>query len=142
MSFLKNRFHESYDRKQKFSVGSDKKFGFTFAAIFLFCAIFFKISFLIKTLFALLALIFAAISILKPSRLHKINVIWGRFGLLINKIVSPVVLAILFYFVFMPVGLFLKITGKDILNKKINKKIATYWVDSSRTLNTSMRDQF
>ncbi len=142
MDFLKNRSHESYDRKEKFSIGSDKKFGFTFAVIFLFIAIFFKIALSLKILFAIAGLIFVLISALKPSGLHKINLLWGRFGLILNKIISPVVLALLFYLVFMPVGLLLKLTGKDILNKKINKNIKSYWADSSQALNTSMKDQF
>lgn len=142
MDFLKNRSHESFDRKEKFSLGSDKKFGFTFALIFLFLALFFNVSPAVKVIFAVVGLAFATISTLNPIYLHQLNVLWGRFGLILSKIVSPLVLGILFYLVFMPVGLLLKISGKDILNKKINKNLKTYWINSNQTLTSSMKDQF
>ncbi|MEQ1723953.1 MAG: hypothetical protein ABL930_12315, partial [Pseudobdellovibrio sp.] len=62
-------------------------------------------------------------------------------GLFLNKIVSPIILFVLFFLVFLPIGLLLKIFRKDILSLKINKEQQSYWI-KSETSSTNMVDQF
>ena len=143
MFFIKNRSHESFDRKEKLVVGSDRKFGFTFAALFFLMSI---SSLLIprpvRAVLVILCVVFLACSLLEPQRLHPVNVLWMRFGQLLSKIVSPFILAVLFYLVFLPVGFLLKLFKKDILKLEIDKRQSSYWVDTSEAILTSMKDQF
>ena len=142
VKLFKNYSHESYDRKEKLKVGSDKNFGLVFAALFALIAfssalpqIGFHIAAGAASIFFLLA------ALLKPTILHGVNAHWSKFGLLLSKIISPIVLVILFYIVFLPIGLFLKIINKDILNKKIDKAATTYWINSAEPVST-MKEQF
>lgn len=143
MGKSKNFSHESFDRKEELVVGSDKKFGYLFAIVFFLLGISsFIITFYLRLVLFGLSFSFLAAALLNPSVLHPVNKLWMRFGLLLNKIISPLILAILFFGVFMPVGLILRIFRKDILNLRLNKSLKSYWIDSTQTLPTSMKDQF
>jgi len=143
LSGFKNRSHESFDRKEKLVVGSDRKFGFTFAIVFFLLSIStLLIPVYVRAVLILACVITTAVAMLEPHRLHSANVQWMRFGLLLSKVVSPVILAFLFYAVFLPVGLFLKLVKKDILNLRLKPELNSYWVDSTLSAPTSMKDQF
>ena len=64
-----------------------------------------------------------------PMVLAPLNRAWFRFGLLLHKVMSPLVMGILFFVVIMPIGLFMRLGGKDIINQKLDRQKATYWVD-------------
>lgn len=143
MGKSKNFSHESFDRKAELVVGSDKKFGYVFAVVFFLLGISsLIITFYLRLFLFALSLLFLAAALLNPSVLHPVNKLWMRFGLLLNKIISPVILAVLFFAVFMPVGLILRLFRKDILNLRLDKSLKSYWIDSTQTLPTSMKDQF
>ncbi|MGZ3726171.1 MAG: hypothetical protein ACXWQQ_10225 [Pseudobdellovibrio sp.] len=135
--------HESFNRKEKLFLGSDSKFGYTFSVIFFILAVSpTLIHFRSRVVFIFLSLLFAAAATFEPKRLHKLNLAWARFGILLNKIISPIVLLILFYLVFLPLGAFLRVIKKDILNLTIDKNATSYWIDSTQFEETSMKDQF
>ena len=139
----KNFSHESFERKEQLVIGSDKKFGYLFAAVFFFLSVSsFAVGFYLRLLLLTLSLIFLACALLNPQVLRPVNKLWMRFGLLLNKIISPVILAILFLAAFVPVGLILKIFRKDVLNLRLNKNSKSYWIDSTQNVATSMKDQF
>jgi hypothetical protein len=143
MGKTKNFSHESFERKEELVVGSDKKFGYLFSAVFFLIGISsFIITFYLRLFLFALSISFLAAALLNPSVLHPFNKLWMRFGLILNKIISPIILAVLFYAVFIPVGLILKIFRKDILNLRLDKSLKSYWIDSTQTLSTSMKDQF
>ena len=91
--------------------------------------------------FLLASIVFLAITLIDPVRLKPLNQLWGQFGLLLNKIISPVILGLLFFSAFVPVGLILKLCKKDVLDLKINKQQKSYWITSENDL-SSMKDQF
>jgi hypothetical protein len=66
---------------------------------------------------------------------------WIKFGNFLGKINSKIIIAALFYLIFFPIGLILKITGKDLLNKKIDKSQESYFVSDQREL-SDMKNQF
>lgn len=139
----KNFSHESFDRKEDLVVGSDKKFGYLFAALFFLLGVSsLIIAFYMRLILFGLSFSFLAAALLNPSVLHPVNKLWMRFGLFLNKIISPVILAVLFFAVFMPIGLTLRLFRKDILNLRLDKSLKSYWIDSTQTLPTSMKDQF
>jgi len=59
--------------------------------------------------------------------LSPLNLLWFKFGILLGKIVSPVVMGIIFFLVVTPISIILKIFGKDVLNLKFNNN-KTYWI--------------
>ena len=109
-------------------IPSDKKFGFFFTFVFALIGILFlnKELFLISYLLFLTSLIFLLISIINAKILLPLNKLWMRFGMLIGMIVSPIVLGIIFFGLFTPIALYMKIIGRDELNLKLSKK-ASYW---------------
>lgn len=109
-------------------MASNKKFGFFFTFVFALIGILFlnKELFLISYLLFLTSLIFLLISIINAKILLPLNKLWMRFGMLIGMIVSPIVLGIIFFGLFTPIALYMKIIGRDELNLKLLKK-ASYW---------------
>ena len=110
----------------------NKKFGIFFSAIFVLIAVYAYFKF--RGEFAILALttsiLFAIAAFLKPQILSPFNRLWISLGLLLGKIVSPIVLALIFFVLISPVSIVTRIFGRDEL--KIKKRtVESYWVDRS-----------
>ena len=124
---------------------SNKKFGFLFTIIFFLIGSYFYIKEFSQIFFLSLAtsFTFGIITILKPSILLPLNKLWMRFGLLIGTIVSPIVLGIIFFVIFTPVSIIMKIIGRDELLIKFKKK-ESYWKNTNRKENyqETLRQQF
>ena len=111
---------------------TDRSFGFTFAGLFALLG-----SWLLWHSNPLgiamlgVAAVFGTVGALAPGWLHFLNVVWTRFGLLLNKIVSPIVLGAIFVVVFVPVSVVFRLMGRDVLKRKFESGLATYWVDRS-----------
>lgn len=99
---------------------SNRKFGFFFSAVFLICAIYFSYTnqHTLSIGFFSLSIIFISISILKDELLLPFNRLWMRFGMLLGMIISPIILAILFFFMFTPIAIVMKIFKRDELMLK------------------------
>jgi hypothetical protein len=76
----------------------------------------------VATAFAVLALLFARI-------LHPLNVAWMWFGGILHRIVSPLMLGLIYFGVFTPVALFFRLRGRDVLNRKFEPSQPSYWLD-------------
>ena len=111
---------------------SNKKFGLFFSTIFLLLAAYayWKIRFD----FALVALIpsifFAIATFFSPQILSPLNRLWYSLGLLLGKIVSPIVLGVIFFVLITPVSLLTRLFGRDELKMK-KRSVESYWVDRS-----------
>lgn len=142
MPHTKNFSHESFSRIDKIKPGSEKSFGITFTTAFLLLAIL-PVVFRHPVRFwaLLLSLTFLIISLVAPKILKPLNLLWLKFGLLLNIIISPIVLFLLFWMAFVPTGLFLKLFKKDVLNLKFDKIADSYWIKSDTQV-SSMKDQF
>ena len=110
------------------SYKNERNFGFIFGIIFLLIGLYF-IFFLdqIKIIFFALTIIFASISLLFPKFFFYPNKIWIGFGYDLGIITTPIFVSLIYAFVVIPTGLILKIFGKDILDRKINKEEITNW---------------
>ena len=86
------------------------------------------------------SILFLLLGIINSKVLTPLNKIWFKFGILLGKIVSPVVLAIIFFLVVTPTGLIMRMLGKDLLNLKKNKN-KTYWIKKENNL-SNMKNQF
>jgi len=124
---------------------SNKKFGFFFTVIFLIGAFYFFYQDNQKIGLALgsISLIFFLATILKDSLLLPLNKLWMRFGMLLGMIVSPIVLAILFFIMFTPIAIGMRIFKRDELRLR-SLNVESYWkIRDQVNLNvTSFKQQF
>ena len=111
---------------------SNRGFGVLFSIVFLLIAFWpvFKTNNIydLRLWSVVFSAIFLTLGVLESKILTPLNIIWIKFGIFLGKIISPIVLAILFFLVVTPIGFLLKIFKKDILNLEINKNSKTYWI--------------
>jgi predicted membrane metal-binding protein len=109
---------------------TDRSFGVTFAVIFALVAAWLYWRGHRYALPALgVAGAFALVAATVPRILHPLNVVWMKFGFLLGMIVSPIVLGVIYLLLFVPVGLFFRMTGRDALKRKFDSGLNTYWID-------------
>nr|VFK29714.1 MAG: hypothetical protein BECKMB1821G_GA0114241_105220 [Candidatus Kentron sp. MB]VFK33850.1 MAG: hypothetical protein BECKMB1821I_GA0114274_105419 [Candidatus Kentron sp. MB]VFK76439.1 MAG: hypothetical protein BECKMB1821H_GA0114242_105620 [Candidatus Kentron sp. MB] len=113
---------------QDITLPSNKSFGFFFSAIFAigFGYFFLHGTVLLSGLFAVLTVTTFGVTLVAPQRLLFFNRLWLRFGLLLGKIVSPIVLGIIFFLFLSPIAILMRLVGRDELQLK-NQKKASYW---------------
>jgi hypothetical protein len=137
--------HEVFSRDEKIVAGSDRSFGLVMAAAFATMAIFNAWhAGRIWPWTGGLASLFLAMAWLRPSMLHPLNLLWLRLGLLLHRIVNPVVMALMFYGTVLPTGIVMRLMGKDLLRLKRRPDAETYWIARSPPgpAAETMRDQF
>jgi hypothetical protein len=76
-----------------------------------------------------IALGFAGIAMVRPALLAPLNRLWTKFGLLLHKITSPVIMGFLFFVVIAPFGLVMRCLGKDLLHLRFDPAAASYWIE-------------
>lgn len=121
--------HEDLDRDQHIEGSTDRAFGFVFAALFIAIACWPLIhGELVRWWSVAVAAVFAVIALAKPVLLAGPNRLWIKFGLLLGKVISPIALGTLFYGVVTPIGLLVRLTGKDPLRLKFDSAASSYWI--------------
>ena len=124
---------------------SNVNFGFFFAGLFGIIGLYFLIfsSKIYMIICFIFSLIFGIVAYLKPDLLQPLNKLWMLFGLLLGKIISPIVLGIIFFGLFTPIGLFMKVIGRDELSLKIVNS-STNWKrrESNFEFNDTFNNQF
>jgi hypothetical protein len=75
-----------------------------------------------------LAVVMLGLAMAAPKVLAPLNWAWTRFGLLLHAIVSPVVLGIIFYLCIAPIGLLMRLSGKDPLRRRYEPAADSYWI--------------
>ena len=78
---------------------------------------------------------------MRSKLLTPLNRLWAKFGIILGAIIAPIVMGVVFFLVVTPIGLFMKIIGKDLLSIKYDKKKETYWVKRDKPTST-MKQQF
>ena len=120
---------------------SNRSFGIVFFIFFLIIAVypmFFGQEIRIWSL--IISLIFLILGLAKSRILTPLNLLWFKFGMLLGRIVSPVVMGLVFFLVVTPTGLIMRALKKDLLNLK-KKKSNTYWIKKDQ-VKTDMKNQF
>lgn len=132
----KSKFHENLRDREDVKVGSERSFGLVFSAVFAIVALWPLVfnadqesglriwAFVTSALFAVIALTI-------PRILAPLNKLWFKFGLLLHRVVNPVVMAILFFSTIVPIGLLMRVFGKIPLQLDFDKNADSYWL--SRT---------
>ena len=122
-------------------IGSNRSFGLVFFIVFFIIAIFpLKNDGDLRYWSILVSLIFLILGLINSNILSPLNKVWFKFGLLLGKIISPIVIGIIFFIVITPTSLLLKLFNKDILNLKRGKK-KTYWIEK-KGYKSKMKNQF
>ncbi|MFK7889510.1 MAG: SxtJ family membrane protein [Granulosicoccus sp.] len=123
---------------------SNRKFGFFFTVLFALVAIYFYYigSLTWVYIFAAAASIFLIVTLVKADALLPLNKLWMRFGLLLGMIISPIVLGILFFALFTPIAIPMRLSGRDELRLKFKSK-ASHWISRSEPIKAdSFKNQF
>ena len=125
---------------KKIKVSSNKSFGIVFFIFFIAVAYYPLLNKEEYRLWALIiSLVFLILGLVNSSILKPFNLLWFKFGMLLGRIVSPIVMALVFFFVVTPTGLIMKLFQKDLLKlKKKSKK--SYWIE--RKSKSEMKNQF
>ena len=121
--------HEDLSRTHDVKASSNRSFGWVFTAVFAVIGVWPLVSGGPLRWWALItAAVFMVATLLAPALLALPNRVWLRFGLLLNRIVSPVALAIMFYVVVTPMGLLMRLFAKDNLHLRDRDVDASYWI--------------
>ena len=122
-------------------ISSNRSFGVVFFIVFLLIALYPVINNEeIRVWSLIVSLIFLVLGLLNSKILNPLNQIWFKFGVLLGRIISPLIMVIIFFFVVTPIGLIMRTLGKDILNLRYNTK-KTYWIEKTGP-KSKMKNQF
>ena len=104
---------------EKIEIGTNRNFGIVFFVVFLLISLYPLINdYNIRIWSLVVSLIFLILGILNSSLLTPLNKVWFKFGLLLGRIISPIVMGIIFFLVVTPIGLLMRFLQKDLLNLK------------------------
>ena len=122
-------------------ISSNRSFGIVFSIVFLLVAIWPILNEgQLRIWSIVLSAIFISLGLVNSKLLTPLNIIWFKFGIFLGKIVSPLIMAIIFFFFVTLIALIMKIFKKDLLNLKFNKN-STYWIEK-KNIKSKMKNQF
>ena len=129
-------------RHTKIKISSNRNFGIVFFVVFLILGLWpLTYGDQIKIWFTIISLVFLILGLINSKLLTPLNKLWFKFGIILGAIIAPIVMGIVFFLVLTPIGLVMKIMGKDLLSKKYDKKKRTYWIKRDISIGT-MKRQF
>ena len=122
-------------------ISSNRSFGIVFFIVFLLIALYPLLKDNDLRIWSLIiSFIFLILGLINSKILTPLNRLWFKFGLLLGKFISPLVMGIIFFVVVTPIGIIMRLLKKDLLNLKYNKK-ETYWIDKSGP-KSKLKNQF
>lgn len=137
--------HEDLGRKQEGQGGSDRSFGIVFAVFFTLLALLpLRAHRPVRGWALAVAALFLGVGLLRPGWLHPLNRAWTKLGLLLGRVVSPIVTGIVFFLVVTPIALIFRMLKKDPLRLAPGGDAQTYWIvrQPPGPAPESMRHQF
>jgi type IV secretory pathway TrbD component len=127
---VQSKSHETFDRPDDVVMGSERSFGIVFGCFFLVLAglkFWVHANIWVYVWLAAAGLTFV-IAFAAPQVLRPFNAAWFRFGLLLHKVVSPLIMGLLFFGVVTPIGLIMRARGKRPLNLAFDPAATSYWI--------------
>ena len=122
-------------------IGSNRSFGIVFFIVFFLISIYPLVnSESIRIWSLIVSLIFLTLGAINSKLLSPLNKVWFKFGLFLGRIISPILIGIIFFLVVTPIALLMRILKKDLLNLKFSKN-NTYWIEKSGP-KSKMKNQF
>ncbi len=126
----------------KIKISANRNFGLVFFIVFLIVSTWpLTNGEPVRIWSAIISSVFLILGLMNSKLLTPLNKLWFKFGMILGAIVAPVVMGIIFFLVITPIGLFMKIIGKDLLKKRHDKKKATYWIKRGKPV-SKMKKQF
>ena len=122
-------------------IGSNKSFGIVFFLVFLIISLYPMLGGESLRIWSLaISIFFLILGLLNSRLLSPLNKLWFKFGIILGKIISPIIMGIIFFFVVTPIGYLMRLFKKDVLSLKFNDN-KTYWVEKSGP-KSKMKNQF
>ena len=122
-------------------ISSNRSFGIIFFVVFLLIALYpLTYGGEIRIWFVLVSLIFLILGLLNSKFLNPLNKVWFQFGIILGKIISPLIMGIIFFIIVTPIGIIMRLSGKDLLNLKYSRD-KSYWIEKSGP-KSKMKKQF
>ena len=122
-------------------ISSNRNFGIVFFIVFLLIAVYPILKGNdIRIWSLLISFVFLILGLINSKLLTPLNKLWFKFGLLLGKIVTPLIMGFIFFIVVTPIGILMRLLGKDLLNLKYNEK-KTYWIEKTGP-KSKMKNQF
>ena len=122
-------------------ISSNRSFGIVFFIVFLLIALYPLLKDSDLRIWSLIiSFIFLILGLINSKILTPLNKLWFKFGLLLGRFISPLIMGIIFFVVVTPIAIIMRLLKKDLLNLKYNKK-ETYWIDKSGP-KSKMKNQF
>ena len=127
---------------KEYSEHKCKNFGFTFSIIFFLLALYNYVNdlFFFEITLALFIL-FLIITKVRPSIFKFLAFYWEKFGIILGLFFSPIILSFVYLVTIMPINLIIRVLGIDLIKKKKNRKIRSYWELRKNDIN-NFKDQF
>ena len=125
----------------KINKSSNKSFGLVFFIVFIIIAFWPLLNNETYRLWAILiSIIFLILGLSNSKLLTPLNIFWFKLGIILGKIVSPVIMAIIFFMVVTPIAIIMRLLNKNLLNLKFNKN-NSYWIETDKQ-KSKMKNQF
>ena len=120
---------------------SNRNFGIVFFVVFLIIS-FYPLTYNggIKEWTLVISIIFLILGLINSKILNPLNRLWYKFGIFLGRIISPIIMALIFFLVVTPIGLIMRLLRKDLLNLKYNKS-KSYWIEKKGP-KSKMKNQF
>ena len=125
----------------KIKISSNRNFGLVFFIVFLIVSLWpLTYGEPIRIWLIIISTVFLILGLMNSKLLTPLNKLWFKFGMFLGSVIAPIVMLFVFFAVVTPVGIFMRLLGKDLLNKKYNKN-NSYWIKRDKTMGT-MKKQF
>ena len=122
-------------------MSSNRSFGLLFFIVFLIIGLWpLKNGLELNYIFIAISIIFLILGLMNSKKLTPLNKIWVKFGELLGRIIAPIVMALVYFFILTPISLTMRIFGKDFLNLKSSEE-NSYWIKREKNIGT-MNKQF
>jgi len=121
---------------------NNKSFGIVFFIFFLILSLLplFKND-QVNFYFLAIAIVFLVLGLLNAKILTPLNKYWVKFGDILGKFVSPIIMLLIYFFTVFPVNLLLRLFNKDVMYLKLHKKNKSYWI-KKEVNDSNMNNQF
>lgn len=140
--FIVNNLIQKSKIMNKVKISSNRNFGLVF---FIACLVVSLWPLIygepIRIWLVIISMVFLILGLMNSKLLTPLNKLWFKFGMILGAIVAPIVMGFIFFLVVTPIGLVMRIMGKDLLNKKYDKTKNTYWINRYKN-RSSMKKQF
>ncbi|MEN8189593.1 MAG: SxtJ family membrane protein [Thermodesulfobacteriota bacterium] len=131
-----------FDHNLEIEIGTEKNFGLVFSAVFAIIALYPLLGGGALRVWAIIiSVVFLIVTFVAPSLLKLPNKLWHKFGLLLGAIIAPVAMGVVYFLTIAPIGILLRLSGKDLLRQKPDPNADSYWIEREEPVGT-MKNQF